>query len=390
VSGVGDILAGRYRLLEKLGGGGMGVVFRARDEQADRDVAIKVVAVTSPEVARRVRREARASEGLDPERVAQVYELGETPDGEPFLVMEYVEGRTLRELLRGGDVARAEALRIVHEIATTLGEAHRRGLVHRDVKPDNVIVRGDGRVVLLDFGIVKHLDPGEATTHVTTQLTVDGAMIGTPAYFAPEQALGRDVGPAVDQFALGVTAFELLTGKLPWRATEVTRMLAELLAATPPPASELRPELPKPFDAVLARALSKAPEARFATVEAFAEALEAAERGDALASPMARTLGEGRPPTPRLRRPRRVPGSWSRTGCRSRAPSSPSTAHPRSRRGWAPQRRCSRASGPSGTWADPTSGCSSLPRCSTRPCSRAKTCRTSTTTPRCARARSTW
>ncbi len=296
--GPGDTIAGRYRLLSELGGGGMGLVFRAHDDQEGRDVAIKVLHQASPEAARRLRREARATEGLDPARIAQVYDVGETSTGRAFLVMEYVEGRTVRQMLQEGGVARPEALRILRELAMTLGAAHGAGLVHRDVKPDNVIVRDDGRVVLLDFGIVKHLDLGGDAAHVTTHLTSEGAMLGTPAYLAPEQALGRDIAPTVDQFALAVTAFELLTGALPWTATDVTRMLAQLLADTPPPASTLNRALPKPFDAVLWRALAKSPQARFPTVESFVDALDAAERGVIMPSSASVTFEGPVPPLP--------------------------------------------------------------------------------------------
>ncbi len=191
---------------------------------------------------------------------------------------------------------RGEALRILGEIAATLGEAHRAGVVHRDVKPENVIVRTDGAVVLLDFGIAKYIEATGDTAQATTQLTSEGVMMGTPAYLAPEQALARDVGPAADQFALAVTAFELLTGKLPWTATEVTRMLAQLLADTPPAASAFNQTLPRPYDAVLWRALSKLPSARFASVEQFAEALRAAERGEVVASPASQSVEGPAPP----------------------------------------------------------------------------------------------
>jgi predicted Ser/Thr protein kinase len=292
--GPGHTIAGRYRLLSELGGGGMGLVFLGHDEETGRDVAVKILHRASPEAARRLRREARATEGLDPARVAQVYDVGETESGRAFLVMAYVEGRTLRLILQEGGVARSEALRILRELATTLAAAHEVGLVHRDVKPDNVIVRGDGRVVLLDFGIVKHIDLGDDAAHVTTHLTSDGAMIGTPAYLGPEQALGREITPAVDQFALAVTAFELLTGALPWSATDATRMLAQLLAETPPPASTLNRGVPKGFDAVLWRALSKSAEARFPSITSFVDALEAAERGEMMPAP-AIAVSDGSP-----------------------------------------------------------------------------------------------
>jgi predicted Ser/Thr protein kinase len=270
----------------------MGVVFRARDEQEGRDVAIKILHAAAPDASRRLQREARATVGLDPSRVAQVYDVGETEGGRAFLVMAYVEGRTLRDALRAGAIDMSEALRILREIAITLAQAHKGGLVHRDVKPDNVMLRrSDGGVVLLDFGIVKHLDRTEDVAQRTTQLTSEGTMIGTPAYLAPEQALGREVTPAVDQFALAVTAFELLTGRLPWSATDMTRMLAQLLADAPPPPSTLSRKVPAAFDPVLARALSKSPEERFPTIEAFSDALDAAERGETMRSPASQTIG---------------------------------------------------------------------------------------------------
>ena len=279
-------------------GGGMGVVYRARDEDGGRDVALKVLRLSSPEAVRRMRREALATEGLDRARVAEVYmRSGRHPRGTCTSRWMYVPGRTLREVLRRGQVERGEALRILGEIAATLGGAHRIGIIHRDVKPENVMVRDDGRVVVLDFGIAKQIEASGDVAQATTQLTSEGAMIGTPAYLAPEQALGNDVAPAVDQFALAVTAFELLAGKLPWTATEVTRVLAQLLAETPPAASTLNPgRSPRPYDAVLWRALSKAPRDRFPSVEEFVEALGAAERGGVVTSPVSQSV-EG--PIPR-------------------------------------------------------------------------------------------
>jgi hypothetical protein len=297
----GARVADRYVVLEELGRGGMGVVFLARDEREERDVAIKVLReAPEGEAARRLQREARAVNDLDPKGVAHVYEVGETPARELYLVMEFVPGRTLRSLMREARVGRTEALRILRAVATTLGQAHRAGLVHRDVKPDNVIVSEGGRVVLLDFGIVKRLAAGEETAHLSTQLTAEGSVIGTPAYLSPEQALGRGVGPETDQFALAVMAYELLSGKLPWTAKEVTTILAQVLAETPAPPSSVDTQLSTTFDPVLSRALSKKAASRFGSVEELADALEAAERGEyvpfevseTVAAPLS-TLGAG-------------------------------------------------------------------------------------------------
>ena len=225
-----------------------GVVYLARDEREGRDVAIKVLKdAPEGEAARRLQREARAMNALDPRGVAQVYDVGQTPANELYLVMEFVPGRTLRALIRKGRLERAEALRILRAVATTLGQAHLAGLVHRDVKPDNVMVCDDGRVVLLDFGIVKRLAVGEETAHLSTQLTAEGSVIGTPAYLSPEQALGRGVGPATDQFALAVMAYEILSGKLPWTATEVTTMLAQVLGGDADAGERGRPAAQRQF-----------------------------------------------------------------------------------------------------------------------------------------------
>jgi hypothetical protein len=293
--GPGDRVAERYVLLEQIGAGGMGVVYRARDERDGREVALKVLgdAVKGEAAVRRLQREARATRSLDPKHVAAVFDVGETAEGQLYLAMEYVRGRTVRALLKKGRVARAEALRIVREVASALGEAHHAGVVHRDVKPDNIMVGDDGRVVLVDFGIVKNLETGDDAAHLSTQLTNEGAVLGTPAYLAPEQALSREVGPPADQFALAVTSYELLTGKLPWTATDMTRVLAQVLAETPPPASTIDRMLPPGLDDVLWRGLAKAPGDRYPSVAAFAEALDAAERGQLVPSP-ARTLASPR------------------------------------------------------------------------------------------------
>jgi eukaryotic-like serine/threonine-protein kinase len=274
----GTRIADRYVVARVLGKGGMGTVYLARDERDARDVAIKMLrASTSSGAARRLSREARAMCELDPARIAQILDVGEMPDGAPYIVMEYVRGIAVRDVLERGRLETGEALRIVREMAAALGAAHRLGLVHRDVKPDNAMVREDGRVVLLDFGIVKRLERSEDAAHVSTQLTAADAFVGTPAYLAPEQALGRDVGPAADQFALGVMAFELLTGRLPWKSSDMTSLLAEILGGGRSEAeSEVNPRLPRHVARVLWKALSPSPPARFATIEAFAAALEGA------------------------------------------------------------------------------------------------------------------
>jgi predicted Ser/Thr protein kinase len=291
---VGARIADRYVIVALLGSGGMGSVYLARDEQSGDEVALKLLhdSAVDDVAVRRLRREARATQTLDPKRVARVVDSGVAGDGSLFLAMEFVRGTTLRELALRGRLPRAEALRIVREMAVTLDDAHRAGLVHRDVKPENVLVADDGRVVLLDFGIVKQLDPKTEPWSASTQVTREGTLVGTVAYLSPEQALGEEVGPASDQFALALVAFELLTGRAPWVTAEATHHLANLIGTAPPPASTIETSLPSAIDDALAGALAKKPSERFASTLAFADALDAAMRGEPITSPAARTLEE--------------------------------------------------------------------------------------------------
>ncbi len=275
VRSAGDRIADRYVVLDELGRGGMSIVYLARDSQIARQVALKVLSPGgSPKAKQRIRREASASNALDASRVARVFDVGETPDGELYLVMEYVKGKTARALLREGRLECVEAIRLVREVATTIGQGHALGLVHRDIKPDNILVAEDGRVVVLDFGIVKQVASDDTSLPFVTQLTTKGTIVGTPAYLSPEQALGRDVGPATDQFGLAVTAFELLCGDVPWEGRDVAHVLAELLDGRVRRISSIAPELPVRLDGVFARALAREASARFPSIEAFASALE--------------------------------------------------------------------------------------------------------------------
>jgi serine/threonine-protein kinase len=276
----GARVAGRYVVEARLGAGGMGVVFRARDERLSRPVAIKVLSADAigDAVARaRLVREARAGAAIDHPAIVHVYDVGETDDGGAYLVMELVRGHGLRALVAAGPASAADATRIVREIAAALGVAHRAGFVHRDVKPDNVMIRDDGRVAILDFGLAKLMAPPAGTTSVAgAPLTTERGFVGTPTYMAPEQAEGGEVDGRADQFALGVVAFELLTGRLPWSGTTGLAIIAELLHRPPPPPSRFAPHLGPEVDAVMARALTRRPADRFPTIEGFADALSAA------------------------------------------------------------------------------------------------------------------
>ncbi|MBX3273399.1 MAG: serine/threonine protein kinase [Sandaracinaceae bacterium] len=275
----------RYRIAGPLGAGGMGVVYRARDDKLGRQVAIKVLSrdlLDNDKARARLEREARAAAALDHPGIARVFDVGETQDGGTYLVMELVRGKSLREHLREGSLDRAARLAIVREIADALDHAHGAGVIHRDVKPENVMVREDGRACLLDFGLAKALDVATADTvdsdtpaQSAEHLTKEGALVGTLSYLAPEQARGREVGPRSDQFALATTAYELLAGQLPWDGPNAAAVLAQILVDDAPPPSSVERSLPPATDAVLARALAKRPEDRFESAGAFARALAA-------------------------------------------------------------------------------------------------------------------
>lgn len=273
-------IAGRYLLESEIGAGGMGVVWRARDERLGRDVAVKLLGANAigSDVARaRLVREARAAGRLQHEGIVHVYDVGETDDGGAFLVMELISGHGLRAWMDDGKLPIAERVELAIAIAAALHSAHELGVVHRDVKPDNVLVRTNSRPVLLDFGLAKPIASPLLETlgrsEESLQLTGTGNIVGTPAYLAPEQVKGEVVGPAADQFSLAVMTFELLTGRLPWNGKTVIEVIASMLHDGPLRARDLVPELPEGTDAVLHRAMSKDPAERFASVAAFSQAL---------------------------------------------------------------------------------------------------------------------
>src|SRR4051812_28042318 len=206
----GSRLSGRYLIVGTLGEGGMGVVLRARDERLGRMVAVKVLAASMMDDAsarERLVLEARAAAALEHPGIVNVYDVGETDDGTTYLVMELVRGRSMRSLLDSGAMSVTECLAALADVARALGFAHRAEVLHRDVKPDNIMIREDGRTVLMDFGIAKTL-AATVDGETARNLTARGAFVGTIAYLAPETARGLDVDGRADQFALGVTAYE--------------------------------------------------------------------------------------------------------------------------------------------------------------------------------------
>ena len=250
----------------------MGVVFHADDLRHNRKVAIKVLSLAlagDGKVVERFGREARTAAGLDHPGIVPIYEAG-SERGIHYFVMQYVHGRPLDDVLREeAPVSVAFATRVLCEAAAALGHAHRRGVIHRDVKPENIIIDASGHVLLADFGISKVVDAkADATT--VRKLTQTGGIIGTPHYMAPEHALGLGVDGRTDQYALAVVGFQMLAGRVPFDDETLPGIIHLHINTAAPRLSSLRPDVPLHLTAAIARAMSKAPMHRFATMEDFA------------------------------------------------------------------------------------------------------------------------
>ena len=275
---------GRFRVLSELGRGAMGVVYRAEDETLGRVVAVKTISlVGSSKQERDVHearflQEARAAASLAHPAIITIYEMGREGDT-AFMAMELLEGRELREMIRDAALAPAQSLRIMADAAEALGYAHERGVVHRDVKPGNIMVLADGRVKIMDFGIARFREP-----MVKTQT---GVLLGSPQYMSPEQIVGKPFDHRADLFAMGLVLYEMLTGVKPFAGEDIPDLTFKVanMAATPP--SHLAPDLPPVIDLIIARALKKKPEERYQSAADFARDLRAAipetEAAEALA-----------------------------------------------------------------------------------------------------------
>ncbi|MFC9231111.1 protein kinase [Streptomyces decoyicus] len=280
------MLGQRYELVEQLGHGGMGKVYRAVDHRLRRTVAVKTLSAElalEPEFLTRFQREAHAAAALNHPGVATVHDVGEDAGGgvaEPYLVMEYVEGRTLSHVLKDGVLPVAQAVDLTGQVLEALEHSHRHAIVHRDIKPANVMLTGTGRVKVVDFGIAK------ALTEVATRLTGTGVAVGTPAYLAPEQINGGGTDHRTDLYAVGCLLYELLTGRPPYTGDSPFSVMHQHLAAEPVPPSRLRPELPPAMDAVIARALRKGREDRFGSASTMHRALGEASRPATPAPPV--------------------------------------------------------------------------------------------------------
>jgi serine/threonine-protein kinase len=315
---VGQMFSDRYEIGPEIGRGGMAEVFLARDRLLDRDVAVKVLSashVSDPTFVARFRREAQAAASLNHHNIVAVYDWGEEGDTY-FIVMEYVAGRTLRDVLRTYERLPAmEASRIAGEIADALAFAHRNGVVHRDVKPGNVLLTPSGSVKVTDFGI--------ARADMAEDLTKTGSVMGTATYFSPEQAQGRELDGRADVYSLGVVLYEMLTGVPPFVADNPVSVAYKHVREEPVPPSYIAPDVPGALDRVVLTAMEKNPDARYQSAADLRADLMRFERGRPLVGgpilPVAAAVGAGAPtvampvtatdrPAPATTRPRRGVG----------------------------------------------------------------------------------
>jgi serine/threonine-protein kinase len=308
----GDVIADRYELEELCGSGGMSSVFRARDLQLDRSVAIKILHgrfVADPEYVERFRREARAVARLSHPNIVTVIDRGEDEDRQ-YIVFEHVDGENLKELVgRTGRQPVRRAVELALAVADGLAFAHGHGLVHRDVKPQNVLLSREGDVKVTDFGIARSLD----VEHGVTQT---GTVLGTGEYLAPEQASGKPVSAATDVYSLGVVLWELLVGDVPFSGENFVAVALRHVNEPPPSLRQLRPDVPPRLSAAVERALAKDPAQRFPSMAALASELRAclAELDRAPASAeadAAMTLVTRPSPAPSSRRASRKPSRRS-------------------------------------------------------------------------------
>ncbi len=256
---------GTWRLVERVGIGGMATVYRAvSDETLDdgESRAVKVVKKefsTDTEFRERFRREFEVCASLNHPSVVRIYEAGEH-DGYLYLIMEYIKGRTLRDIVqRESPLPISVAMDFLRPVMQAVESAHEKGIVHRDLKPENVMVLDNGKVKVMDFGLAKKL-------HQTVKVTMTGALLGTPAYMAPEQISGAPLDPSSDQYALGVLAYELFAGRLPFEDENVTSLLFKRLYEDPPRLKSLRPDVPEWIDEAVHRMMEREPRRRFDTL----------------------------------------------------------------------------------------------------------------------------
>jgi serine/threonine protein kinase len=299
------ILNERYRLIEQIGSGGMSVIYKAQDIELGRMVAVKVLRpslVGDPEFLIRFKREAQAAANLSHPNIVTVHDVGQDGPRTHYIVMEYVPGQDLKRLIRAKGAFEVDAaLAIIIEVCKGVGYAHRAGLVHCDVKPQNILITPDNSIKVTDFGIARALSSQPSET--------EDMVWGSPHYFSPEQAAGEPPTPASDVYSIGIVLFELLTDHLPFTGQDYRDLALAHLKAQPPSILDLNPALPAELDRVIRKVLSKEPSARYRTADQLGRILEKYQQqglqptgsfvvnpSTAAAVPVARPLVEETPP----------------------------------------------------------------------------------------------
>jgi tRNA A-37 threonylcarbamoyl transferase component Bud32 len=346
---LGSTLAGRYLIIRRIGEGGMGAVYEAKHTLIGKRVAVKVLLekfLTKSDFVARLLQEARLASSIGHENIVDVTDFGTTDDGRSFVVMEFLDGEALSQLvMREAPLPIDRSLRIARQVASALGAAHAKGIYHRDIKPENVYLvrRGDADFVkVVDFGIskaVKQGAPGDEGPEAY-RLTHTGLLLGTPLYMSPEQARGdEDLDHRVDIWALGVMMYECLTGEVPFRANNYLQIISQVLTHTATPPSKLRPELgiPDAVEAVVMRAMDKDRSRRYAAMADLERDLERLLAGDQNVGLPLVTGGDDAPAPVAISTPRRWPLGlaaaaalsvgvvWALSGGRASTPPSPAT-----------------------------------------------------------------
>src|ERR1044072_991977 len=259
-----------YRILKKLGAGGMGIVYLARDERLDRMTALKVLpaeVAANEELMRRFIQEAKASSAINHPNVAHIYEIGEE-NGVHFIAMEYIDGQTLEALINNRPLDIGTFLDISVQLADALDEAHSRGITHRDIKPSNIIITPRGQAKVLDFGLAKMSGRDPLTNDsfiATARITEPGVVMGTVQHMSPEQALGKEVDHRTDIFSLGVVMYEMATGQLPFSGTSPTDTIVQITQAQPEAVARVNYRVPDEIDRIIRKCLEKERDRRFQT-----------------------------------------------------------------------------------------------------------------------------
>jgi serine/threonine protein kinase/Tfp pilus assembly protein PilF len=270
----GSVIAAKYRIIEELGRGGMGIVYKAEDIKLKRDVALKFLPhqwTADPGARDRFVQEARAASALDHLNICNIHEIEETEDGRMYIAMAFYDGESLRDKIKRGPLKKEEALELILQVVRGMAKAHQKGIIHRDLKPANILVTGDGVAKVVDFGLAKLAGQ--------VKLTREGTTVGTVAYMSPEQAKGEAVDQRTDIWSLGVVLYEMLSGRLPFSGDYERSVIHAILSYDPEPVTKVRKDIPRELDHVIAKALEKNAADRYQSTGEFLADLEAVAEG---------------------------------------------------------------------------------------------------------------